>query len=81
MKNLTDKNFCKRKTRQYEKQSRQSFKEGLKKEYYEILEHAIDVYGCKDLEDAKWKRLGGQTEEDFINQEYELRLIKLGLIN
>ena len=74
-------NFMKRKIREYERNTRQKAIEIITKEYYQILQDAIDSYDLRDLQDARWKRLGGQTLEDFIKQKYELRKIKLGLTN
>ncbi len=74
-------NFMKRKIREYERNTRQKAIEIITKEYYQILQDAIDSYDLRDLQDARWKRLGGQTLEDFIKQQYELRKIKLGLTN
>tara|TARA_R100001443_G_scaffold90064_1_gene96552 strand:+ start:648 stop:878 length:231 start_codon:yes stop_codon:yes gene_type:complete len=74
-------NFMKRKIREYESNTRQKAIEIITKDYYQILQDAIDSYDLRDLEDARWKRLGGQTLEDFIKQQYELRKIKLGLNN
>lgn len=71
----------KRKIREYESNTRQRAIEAITKRYYQILQDAIDSYDLRDLEDARWKRLGGQTLEDFIKQQYELRKIKLGLNN
>tara|TARA_R100001015_G_C4610502_1_gene165865 strand:- start:814 stop:1032 length:219 start_codon:yes stop_codon:yes gene_type:complete len=71
----------KRKIREYESNTRQKAIEAITKRYYQILQDAIDSYDLRDLEDARWKRLGGQTLEDFIKQQYELRKIKLGLTN
>ena len=71
----------KRKIREYESNTRQRAIEAITKRYYQILQDAIDSYDLRDLEDARWKRLGGQTLEDFIKQQYELRKIKLGLTN
>jgi hypothetical protein len=74
-------NFMKRKIREYESNTRQKAIEIITKDYYQILQDAIDSYDLRDLEDARWKRLGGQTLEDFINQQYKIRLNKLGLNN
>tara|TARA_R110000803_G_scaffold63705_3_gene124408 strand:+ start:1002 stop:1235 length:234 start_codon:yes stop_codon:yes gene_type:complete len=41
----------------------------LKKEYKETLEYAVENLGCRDLEDAKHKRLGGQSLEQYTEQE------------
>ena len=35
----------------------------LKKEYNDLLAEAVDMYGLKDTEDAKWKRLGGMDRD------------------
>ena len=51
------------------KQELSEIKLKLSNEYDDKIENAIDNYGCKNVEKARYQMLGGLSKEEYINQE------------